>query len=285
MIFASSNLVTEITNAVTLGIVQGLTEFLPVSSSGHLEIAKVILQDETYGDESSSLMMTVVLHVATALSTVVVFRKEIGEIIRGLFQFQWNEEMRFSMKIVLSMVPAVLVALLLKDQLESLFNQNLLLVGAMLYATATLLLLADRAKRTDRGVNWIDCVFIGIAQAVALLPGISRSGATISTSVLLGIDREKAARFSFLMVLPLIFAYIPKQLLSSEFREQGFGNLQLIPLLAGFVAAFISGYWACIWMIGLVRRAKLSYFSIYCFVVGTAAIAWSVWGVSQGSLP
>ena len=284
MIFASSNLVSEISNAIILGIVQGLTEFLPVSSSGHLEIVKVILQDETYGDESTSLMMTVVLHVATALSTVAVFRNEILEIFKGLFQFRWNEELRFSLKVILSMIPAVVVALLFKDQLESLFNQNLLLVGAMLCVTATLLLLADRAKRTVRGVNWIDCMIIGIAQAIALLPGISRSGATISTSVLLGIDREKAARFSFLMVLPLIFAYIPKQLLSSEFREQGFGNLQFIPLLAGFIAAFISGYWACTWMIDLVRRAKLSYFSIYCFIVGAASIAWSVWGASP-SLP
>jgi len=269
---------TEIFKAIVLGVVQGLTEFLPVSSSGHLEIAKFILRDDNVGE--ASLLMTVVLHIATALSTVVVFRKEIGEILRGLTQFRWNEELQFSLKIILSMVPAVVVALTMEKQLEALFSQNLILVGSMLLITATLLLLADRAKSTGNGVGWIDAVIVGIAQAVALLPGISRSGATISTSVLLGIDREKAARFSFLMVVPLILGYIPKKLLSSEFRQSGFDDVQLWPLLAGFIAAFIAGYFACRWMIELVKRAKLTYFSIYCYIVGLLAIGWVLFQAS-----
>lgn len=142
--------------------------------------------------------------------------------------------------------------------------------------TATLLLLADRAKKSEKSVGWLDAIIIGIAQAIALLPGISRSGATISTSVLLGIDREKAARFSFLMVVPLILGYIPKKMLSSEFRASGFDNLEMIPLLAGFMAAFVAGYFACRWMIELVKRAKLTYFSIYCYAVGALAIGWAL---------
>lgn len=271
----------ETIRAIVLGVVQGLTEFLPVSSSGHLEIAKFILRDESVGE--ASLLMTVVLHIATALSTIVVFRREIGEILKGLIQFRWNEEWQFALKIVLSMIPAVVIALTLEKQLESLFSQNLILVGAMLLITGTLLLLADRARSTFKNVGWLDALTIGIAQAIALLPGISRSGATISTSVLLGIDREKAARFSFLMVVPLILGYIPKKLLSSEFRQSGLDDVQWLPLLAGFAAAFISGYFACRWMIELVKKAKLTYFSIYCYLVGLAAIGWVVFQGAQAS--
>jgi undecaprenyl-diphosphatase len=271
----------ETIRAIVLGVVQGLTEFLPVSSSGHLEIAKFILRDESVGE--ASLLMTVVLHIATALSTIVVFRREIGEILKGLLRFRWNEEWQFALKIVLSMIPAVVIALTLEKQLESLFSQNMILVGGMLLITGTLLMLADRARSTFKNVGWLDALAIGIAQAIALLPGISRSGATISTSVLLGIDREKAARFSFLMVVPLILGYIPKKLLSSEFRQSGLDDVQWLPLLAGFAAAFISGYFACRWMIELVKKAKLTYFSIYCYLVGLAAIGWVVFNGAQAS--
>ncbi len=259
---------TEILRAIILGIVQGLTEFLPVSSSGHLEIAKYIMQDQSIAEQS--MLMTVILHFATALSTIVIFRKEIMEIFRGLLQFEQNESFVFSLKIILSMIPAALVGLLFEDQIEALFDQNLLLVGLMLIVTGILLFLADRAKDTSKSVSYTNALLIGISQAIAILPGISRSGATISTSVLLGIDREKAARFSFLMVVPLIFGKIAKDLLSGDFVLSSSSSL---PMLFGFIAAFFTGLVACTWMIQLVKRSKLYYFSIYCFIIAAIAIA------------
>ena len=195
-------------DAIILGIIQGLTEFLPVSSSGHLELGKAILGDDLVQEES--LLFTVVLHFATALSTIVVFRKDIWEIIRGLLQFKWNEESQFSVKIIISMLPAVFVGLFFEKQLESFFGGNVRFVGFMLIITAVLLYFADKAKDTDKKVSLGNAFLVGISQAIAMLPGISRSGATISTSVLLGVDKSKAARFSFLMVVPLIFGKIAK---------------------------------------------------------------------------
>ena len=261
----------NIIEAIILGIIQGLTEFLPVSSSGHLELAKAILGDTSVPEES--LTFTVVLHFATALSTLVIFRKEVAEIFKGLFQFKWNEEFQFSLKIVISMIPAVIVGLFFEEQLESLFGGKILFVGFMLLVTAVLLLLADRAKNTDKSVSFSNSLVIGISQAIAMLPGISRSGATISTSVLLGIDRTKAAKFSFLMVVPLIFGKIAKDILGGDINFQ---SSEIIPMSAGFVAAFIAGLLACQWMIALVKRSKLSYFSIYCAVVGIIAIVYSL---------
>lgn len=255
--------------ALILGIIQGLTEFLPVSSSGHLEIAKFILGDHSVPKES--LLMTVVLHGATALSTLVVFRKEVMDILKGLFQFKWNEETIFSIKIVLSMIPAAFVGVYFNDFLEGLFSGQLLLVGAMLLLTAILLVFADRAKTTDKKVGYWDAIFIGIAQAIAILPGISRSGATISTSVLLKIDRARAARFSFLMVVPLILGKMAKDLMSGEVSYE---SSIVIPLLIGFIAAFITGVLACTWMIKLVKNAKLTYFAIYCALIGLVAISY-----------
>ncbi len=256
----------EIIQSIVLGIVQGLTEFLPVSSSGHLEIAKFIMNNNDLAKQS--MLMTVVLHFATALSTLVVFRKDVMEIINGLLQFEKNEHFWFSVKIVISMVPAAMVGVLLEDEIESLFDKKLVLVGAMLVVTGVLLLLADRAKNTERTVSYWHALIIGISQAIAILPGISRSGATISTSVLLGIDRSKAARFSFLMVVPLIFGKMAKDILGGEF-----GDEQMLPLVCGFVAAFATGLLACTWMIKLVKASKLYFFSIYCFVVAALAIA------------
>ena len=191
----------DILDAIILGIIQGLTEFLPVSSSGHLEIAKAILGDDSLPKDS--LLFTVILHFATALSTIVIFRKDIGIILKGLFQFKWNEELQFSLKIILSMLPATFIGLFYEEELEKLFGGNVLFVGAMLIITAMLLLLADLSKRTLKNVSFSNALVIGISQAIAMLPGISRSGSTISTSVMLGNDKSKAARFSFLMVVPL----------------------------------------------------------------------------------
>lgn len=262
----------EVLDAIILGIIQGLTEFLPVSSSGHLELGKAILGDQSIPEES--LLFTVVLHFATALSTIVVFRKDVWEILGGLLQFKWNEQTRFSLKIVISMIPAAMVGLFFEDSLELLFGGRIQLVGFMLIVTALLLYFADRAKNTEKQVSYQSAFIIGISQAIAILPGISRSGATISTSVLLGVDKNKAARFSFLMVVPLILGKISKDIISGDinFEAEGF-----VAMSAGFIAAFIAGLAACTWMIKLVRQSKLTYFAIYCLLVGLLAIAYAYW--------
>lgn len=253
--------------ALILGIIQGLTEFLPVSSSGHLEIAKALLGDTSVAEQS--MLTTVVLHGATALATIAVFRKDVAEIFIGLFQFKWNNETKFSLKIIISMIPAALVGLFFEEQMEVLFENQIMLVGFMLLITGGLLLLADKAKTNDKGVSNTNAFIIGISQAIAILPGISRSGATISASVLLGVDRTKAARFSFLMVVPLILAKMGKDLLSGEVSM---AEANVFPLTIGFIAAFVTGLLACTWMIKLVQKSKLSYFAYYCFVVGIIAI-------------
>ncbi|WP_055447554.1 undecaprenyl-diphosphate phosphatase [Lacinutrix mariniflava] len=261
----------DIIDSIILGIIQGLTEFLPVSSSGHLELGKAILGDNSVPEES--LLFTVVLHFATALSTIVIFRKDIIDIIKGLFKPGINEDQRFAGKIIISMIPAVIVGLFFEEQLEQLFGGNIMLVGCMLLVTAVLLFLADKAKSTNKEVSFKNALIIGISQAIAMLPGISRSGATISTSVLLGNDKTKAARFSFLMVVPLIFGKIAKDLVGGDLS---FESQNITALGAGFVAAFISGLFACTWMIALVKKSKLSYFAIYCVIVGLIAIGFSL---------
>ncbi len=257
--------------AIILGLIQGLTEFLPVSSSGHLELVKALFGDNSLPEES--LTFTVILHFATALSTLVVFRKEVLEIIKGIFQFKWNDEMIFSLKIIISMIPAVIIGLLFEKQLEAFFGGRILLVGCMLLITAVLLLFADRAKNTTKNVSYTNALIIGISQAIAMLPGISRSGATISTSVLLGVDRTKAARFSFLMVVPLIFGKVGKDIFGGEIN---FESSQIGIMGVGFIAAFISGLFACNWMITLVKKSKLSYFAIYCTIIGLIAIIYAL---------
>ena len=254
--------------AIILGIIQGLTEFLPVSSSGHLEIAKALLGDHSLPQES--LTFTIILHFATALSTMVVFRNEVAQIVTGLFQFKWNEELQFSLKIIVSMVPAVFIGLYFEKEFAQFFGGQILLVGFMLIFTALLLLFADKAKNTTKSVSFFSAIVIGISQAMAILPGISRSGATISSSVLLGVDRIKAARFSFLMVVPLIFGKITKDVLSGSINFQ---SEQIGVLSVGFFASFVAGLFACKWMISIVKKSKLSYFSLYCFIVGVIAIA------------
>ncbi len=259
----------EILDAIILGVIQGLTEFLPVSSSGHLELGKAIIGDNSVPEES--LLFTVILHFATALSTIVVFRKDVWEILSGLFQFKWNEESQFSVKIIISMLPAVFVGLFFEEQLEAFFGGNIRFVGFMLLITAVLLYFADKAKDTNKKVSSATAFIVGISQAIAMLPGISRSGATISTSVLLGVDKSKAARVSFLMAVTLIFGKIAKDLLNGDLTFNGENN---VAMGAGFIAAFVAGLAACTWMIKLVRKSKLSYFAIYCLIVGLIAIVY-----------
>ena len=257
----------DILDSILLGLIQGLTEFLPVSSSGHLEIGKALLGDESIPEDS--LIFTVVLHFATALRTLVIFRKDIATLIAALFKFEWNDDTQFIVKIMISILPAGFVGILFESELESLFGNNILLVGVMLIVTAVLLFLADRSKKTDKKVGFWDAFIIGASQAIAMLPGISRSGATISTSVLLGNDKSKAARFSFLMVIPLIFGKIAKDLLSGDlsYNAENFSSLS-----AGFIAAFLSGLFACTLMIRLVKNSQLKYFAYYCCIVGLLAI-------------
>lgn len=208
--------------------------------------------------------MTVTLHAATALATILVFRKDILDILKDLFKFQWNEGTKFAAFIIVSMIPAAIVGVLFDEQLEALFDRQIVLVACMLLVTGILLLLADRAKSTDKSVGWSSAIIVGVSQAIAILPGISRSGATISTSVLLGIDREKAAKFSFLMVVPLILGKMAKDLLDGEFSASA---TNLPELGVGFIAAFFTGILACVWMIKLVKKAELRWFAYYCFAV------------------
>ena len=260
----------DLWQAILLGLIQGLAEFLPVSSSGQLELAKAALGVDLEG--SAGLAFTIYLHVGTALATVVVFRKTIWDLLKGLFEFRWNEQTRYLAMIAISMIPAGIAGLFFMDYIDLLFEGNVLLVGSMLILTAALLLVADRARDTTRKVSFVSALIIGL---VAILPGLSRSGTTISTSVLCKVDRGDAARFSFLMVLPLIFGQIAKDILdgglSADMSQSGAGVI-----LAGTLVSFLVGIAACRWMIALVKRAQLKWFAIYCLIVGVAAIAWKL---------
>ena len=257
--------------AIILGIVQGISEFLPISSSGHLEIAKVLMGNAFLPSES--LLMTIVLHGATALSTLVVFRKDILAILKGLMVLEWNPSWLFALWVVLSMLPAAFVGLFFEAQIATLFSGNLILVGLLLLVTAALLFFADRAGRTIQALNTKSALVIGLAQCIAILPGLSRSGATIGTALLLKIERSEAARFSFLMVIPLILGSMAKSILDLEGSTV---SINYLPLGLGFMAAFITGILACQWMIALVKRSKLTYFSLYCSLVGLIALIYGL---------
>ena len=257
--------------AFLLGIVQGLTEFLPISSSGHIEISKVILGSSF--DKNEGLLFTIILHFATSLSTMFIFRKDIIDVFKGLLTKKWNESKKFSLSILISMIPAVFIGLLYENFINSLFNGSLILVAAMLYITGLLLFLSDFLKLKKKEITYKNSFIIGLAQAIAILPGISRSGATIATSVIMGIDREKAARFSFIMVIPLIFGSMFKSMIDYDFNLESFN---ILSLLIGFISAFITGLFACKWMIRLVKSSKLYYFSIYCWIVGSIIVAYSL---------
>ena len=261
--------------AIILGIIQGLTEFLPVSSSGHIELGKAILGVEM----KDPLLFSIVVHGATALSTIVIFRKDIANIFKDLFQFKWNEGTKFASMILLSMIPVGVVGILFEDKIEAFFEGQVLLVGFMLLVTGLLLYLTTKAGEKEKQVSHKSALIIGLSQAIAILPGISRSGSTIATALLLGINKEKAARFSFLMVLPPIMGALLiklKKYVGGEAADLAGSDLSTSILAVGFIAAFLSGLAACQWMIKLVKQSKLQYFAYYCFIVGTIAVAWQL---------
>ena len=258
--------------ALILGLVQGLTEYLPVSSSGHLAIGSYLFGIE--GEEN--LAFTVAVHVATVLSTLVILWKEIDWIFRGLFKMQLNDETRYVINIIISMIPVGIVGVFFKDTVENIFGSGLLIVGCMLLLTAMLLTFSYYAKpRQKEKISLRDAFIIGIAQACAVMPGLSRSGSTIATGLLLGNKKEKLAQFSFLMVIPPILGEALLDILKAVKGEELFGGIDTMPLIIGFLAAFISGCVACQWMINVVKKGKLIYFGIYCAIAGAITIACS----------
>ncbi len=253
--------------AFILGLIQGLTEFLPVSSSGHLELGSYFLHVKSAGN----LNFTVVVHAATVLSTIVVFHKDILQLAKGVLKFEHNEESKYVLRILISALPIAFVGIFLKDHVESLFTGNLFLVGISLLVTSILLSFAHFRKGKQAGkISYSHSFIIGITQALAVIPGISRSGATIATGLMLGNDRKEVARFSFLMVLvPIIGAFF-LNFLEGEFKNEV--SIGIAPMMIGFVAAFISGLIACKVMIKLVTRGNLIYFALYCLIIALIAI-------------
>ena len=255
--------------ALILGVIQGLTEYLPVSSSGHLAIGAAL-----FGiDGSENLAFTVAVHVATVLSTLVILWREISWIFKGLFKFENNAETRYTLNILVSMIPIGIVGLFFKDYVEQIFGSGLLIVGCCLLITAALLIFSFYAKpRIKENISIKDAFIIGIAQALAVLPGLSRSGSTIATGLLLGNKKERLAQFSFLMVIPPILGEALLDIIKAIKGQEVMGGIGILPLTVGFLAAFISGCLACKLMISIVKRGKLVYFGIYCAIVGVALI-------------
>jgi len=266
----------NILEAIILGILQGLTEFLPVSSSGHLIIAQNILDLNT--SAADNLQFIVIVHAATVLSTIVILWKEITSLFKGTFYTKiWNDEKSYVLKIFLSMIPILIIGLFFKEQAEELFGESVLLVGCCLLATAGLLTFAYYAKpRQKETISKKDAFIIGLSQAVAILPGLSRSGTTIATGLLLGNKKDSVAQFSFLMVLIPILGEALLDVKEMIFSSEVATNIAIIPLIAGFFSAFFAGCFACKFMINLVKKGKLIYFAIYCAIVGIATIIFSV---------
>ena len=259
--------------ALVLGLLQGLTEYLPVSSSGHLTIGSYL-----FGlNGENNLAFTVVVHVATVFSTLVVLWKEIDWILKGLFKFRMNDETKYFINILISMIPVGIVGVFFKDQVEEVFGSGLLIVGCMLLVTAALLVFSYYARPRQReNISPFHAFIIGLAQAVAVLPGLSRSGSTIATGLLLGNKKEKLAQFSFLMVIPPILGEALLDVVKGLKGEEAFGGIDALPLIVGFVAAFVSGCVACKWMINIVKKGKLVWFGVYCAIAGAATIVFSL---------
>lgn len=252
--------------AIILGLIQGLTEFLPVSSSGHLELGNYFLNIES----GNNLAFTVAVHGATVLSILIVFRKDIICLLKGSITFKWNMENQYILKIIISMIPVGILGFFFQENIEKFFTENIRFVGSMLVITAILLALSHFARAKNKKLNYLDAFIIGLSQGFAVLPGISRSGATIVTGLLLGIKKEEVAKFSFLMVvIPVIGANL-KDVFSGDFTDAA--GVGLMPIIIGFFTAFISGLLACKWMIKLVKRGKLVNFSAYCFLLGLISI-------------
>ena len=259
--------------ALVLGVIQGLTEYLPVSSSGHLAIGSALFGVQ--GEDN--LAFTVMVHVATVLSTLVILWKEIDWILKGLFKFEMNDETKYFLNIVVSMIPVGIVGVFFKDYVEEIFGSGLLIVGCCLLLTASLLTFSYFAKPRQReNISMKDAFIIGLAQAAAVLPGLSRSGSTIATGLLLGNKKENLAQFSFLMVIPPILGEALLDVLKAAKGEDAFGNIDTLPLVVGFVAAFVSGCIACKWMINIVKRGKLVWFGVYCAIAGAVTIVCSL---------
>jgi len=250
--------------ALIFGLVQGLTEFLPVSSDGHLEIVKYL-----FGGIEESFLFSVAVHGATVLSIIVVFWKEIMKLLGGVFKFAMNEETVYALKIVVSMIPVAIVGFTLKDKVESLFVADMDITGSFLLVTALFLVIGHFVRKRDKPITYGGAFLMGIAQALAVLPGLSRSGSTISTGLMLGNSKNELARFSFLMVIVPIIGANFMQLIDTETAAV---NVVLFPLVIAFVAAFVSGYVACRWMINIVRKGRLGWFALYCLVVGLSLI-------------
>ncbi len=259
-------------DGIILGIIQGLTEFLPISSSGHIELGSALLNVQT----KNNFLFSLVVHGATALSTMVVFRKDLLTLAQDGLKFQWNASTKYLVLLIISAVPVAIIGLMYDQEIEGFFSGETLLVGFMLLVTGLLLSLTYYSPPKSGSVSWGRAVLIGLAQAISILPGISRSGATISTALLLGVEKEQAARFSFLMVLIPILGGTLLKLLEYLQNPGGYEQISIWVLVAGFIAAFLSGLLACNWMISIVKKGKLIYFAIYCFVVGAIAIAVSL---------
>lgn len=259
--------------ALILGLIQGLTEYLPVSSSGHLAIGSYL-----FGiNGEDNLAFTIVVHVATVLSTFVILWSEIDWIFRGLFKFKMNDETKYFLNIVVSMIPIGIVGVFFKDTVEDIFGSGLLIVGCMLLLTALLLTFSYFAKpRVKENISWKDALIIGLAQAAAVMPGLSRSGSTIATGLMLGNKKEKMAQFSFLMVIPPILGEALLDVIKMAKGHNPFGDVSTLALAVGFVAAFVSGCMACKWMINIVKKGKLIYFGIYCAIAGAVTIICSL---------
>ena len=259
--------------ALVLGLIQGLTEYLPVSSSGHLAIGSYLFGVE--GEEN--LAFTVTVHVATVLSTLVILWKEIDWIFRGLFKCKLNDETKYVINIIISMIPVGIVGVFFKDYVEEVFGSGLVIVGCMLLVTAALLTFSFYAKpRQKDKISIKDAFIIGLAQACAVMPGLSRSGSTIATGLLLGNKKESLAQFSFLMVIPPILGEALLDILKAVKGEEAFGGIEALPLTVGFIAAFVSGCLACKWMINIVKKGKLIYFGIYCAIAGAVTLICSM---------
>ena len=255
--------------ALILGLIQGLTEYLPVSSSGHLAIGSALF--DIKGEDN--LAFTIVVHVATVFSTLVILWKEIDWIFRGLFKFEMNAETRYVINILISMIPIGIVGVFFKDYVEAIFGSGLLIVGCCLLVTALLLTFSYYAKpRLKENISMKDAFIIGLAQACAVLPGLSRSGSTIATGLLLGDNKAKLAQFSFLMVIPPILGEALLDGMKMMKGEAVAGDIPALSLIVGFIAAFVSGCLACKWLINIVKKGKLIYFAIYCAIAGTATL-------------